>query len=355
MNRTAVIPFLKQILHNKWSILAFNIGFFILITTIFPFLFEENDDVTMCLIANGGYTGMPNGHLVFINAIYGWIVAGLYSLSHCVEWYTLSFCVLQIISMSVISHWIISKSKWHWAFRTIICIVLYILWIRMIVALQFTTTAGLLCLSGCIALLQDNKKWQLYSITAIFVASLIRFKAAGLIGLLFMPIFLNEILLLKRKFIIRTLFLIVIFCLTGWGINRCFYLSSDWNHYYTYNALRGGINDNPNLDYIRNDLPNSISEEDFSMLCSFMPDAEFITISVLQNIKASIQSKTGIQHYVNNLKQLSLYRIPLALLGLLFVVLSCANRGGAAPIANIRSTNVLHNHNMAWMYCNIKK
>ena len=69
---------------------------------------EENDDILMCLIANGGYTGIPDCHLVFINALYGKILVLCYEIIPYIEWYTLSFCLLHIVSMTVIIYCIIN-------------------------------------------------------------------------------------------------------------------------------------------------------------------------------------------------------------------------------------------------------
>ena len=78
----------------KYIVLAANILFFALMAWLLPMGFEENDDVMMCMIANGAYSGTPDYHLVYINVLYGMVLAGLYSLTTAIEWYTLAFAVL---------------------------------------------------------------------------------------------------------------------------------------------------------------------------------------------------------------------------------------------------------------------
>ena len=82
--------------------LAANVVFFALAAWLLPMGFEENDDVMMAMIANGTYSGAPDFHLVYINVLYGAVLAALYRLTTAVEWYTLSFVLLHIIAMSVL-------------------------------------------------------------------------------------------------------------------------------------------------------------------------------------------------------------------------------------------------------------
>ena len=102
---------ITQIQNNKFLfILILNIIFFILCSYILPIRFEENDDITMLLFASGKYTGTPESHLVFINYIYGLFVSFLYSLTGKIEWYTILFAIIHIISLSVIVWSVITKN-----------------------------------------------------------------------------------------------------------------------------------------------------------------------------------------------------------------------------------------------------
>ena len=139
--------------------------------TVLPLQFEENDDVVMAMIANGTYSGSPDCHLVYINVIYGAVLAFLYGITKAVEWYTLAFAALHVVSMSVLVYCILTtenRSSWE---RWLWSIVLYVLWARIIVALQFTTTAGLVCLAGCMLLLRESRKARWSGVMLVVIAA----------------------------------------------------------------------------------------------------------------------------------------------------------------------------------------
>ena len=101
----------------KYIVLAFNIVYFTVLALALPLTFEENDDVMMAMIANGSYSGTPDCHLVYINVIYGWVLTLLYGLTRAIEWYTLSFAVLHILSMSVLSYCVLTTpNRSNWGF-----------------------------------------------------------------------------------------------------------------------------------------------------------------------------------------------------------------------------------------------
>ena len=189
---------IRALIGSKWFVLLFNTVFFAMMAWLLPMHYEENDDIVMCMIANGGLSGTPDGHLVFINALYGWIIAGLYRLTKIVEWYSLAFCILHILSMSVVIFIIIKDCKIRPLYKFLFVVFLYVFWIHIIIYFQFTTTAGLLCFSGCLALIQPSKKWRIIGVCAVFVASLIRFHVAGLVGLLCAPLLIMRLVQDKR-------------------------------------------------------------------------------------------------------------------------------------------------------------
>lgn len=93
--------------------------------------------------------------------------------------------------------------------------------------------------------------------------------------------------------------------------------------YYEYNKLRGEINDNPNANNIDiNTIEQiGITQEDYAMLCSFMPDPEVISLPIIRQINKSIK-EISLSKKIKNLKQLIKYRMPLVLLCLLTFVMT---------------------------------
>ena len=306
--------------HVKCLILFVNSVLFALMAWQLPIHFEENDDVIMCMIANGVFSGTPDGHLVFINALYGWLLAGLYRLTTSVEWYTWSFCVLHVLAMTGIACVILKDNKMSPSHKGLFLAFMYVIWARIIVGFQFTTTAGLLCFSGCLALLQPTRKWRISGACAIFVASLIRFKAAALVGILCAPLLLTKVMEERRY--VFWLVGVALLAIMGHWADDMFYRQPDWIYYRAYNAIRGFINDNPNAALAENLLPEGVDLQDYQMFCSFEGDPEIMTLPKLRMIKAEIEGGMSFRQAVINLVQLRMYRIPLFLVyfGLLLCI-----------------------------------
>lgn len=317
---------IKNIICNKWFVLLFNAAFFVLLAWILPIHFEENDDATMCMIANGHYSGTPDGHLVFINAIYGWVIAGLYMIADIVEWYTLSFCVLHVLAMTVIMYVLMNKLKTLTVLRVAFVLFAYIFWIRIIIAFQFTTTAGLLCFSGCLALMEPcinqnesyrgshGRIWKIFGLVEIFIASLIRFQAAALVGLLCLPM-LIEAASRNRRYVLWLAGLLAL-VLGGKFADGLFYRSPDWAYYREYNSVRGTINDNPYADLDPKDLPEGVSELDYELFRNFAGDPNVMTLDRIKIIQSKIRADLSVKRCCINLRQLRLYLFPVLFVGI---------------------------------------
>ena len=315
---------IRALIGSKWFVLLFNTVFFAMMAWLLPMHYEENDDIVMCMIANGGLSGTPDGHLVFINALYGWIIAGLYRLTKIVEWYSLAFCILHILSMSVVIFIIIKDCKIRPLYKFLFVVFLYVFWIHIIIYFQFTTTAGLLCFSGCLALIQPSKKWRIIGVCAVFVASLIRFHVAGLVGLLCAPLLIMR-LVQDKRFAYWTM-TVVFWGVLGHWADGLFYRQSDWMEYKNYNKVRGFINDNPNAYLAVDVLPEGLEKEDYIQFCYFQGDPKIMTLTKLQEIQSKIIKGITRQNALSNLSNLYEYRILISLLVLGYlvcIILSC--------------------------------
>ena len=279
---------------------------------LLPLGFEENDDVMMAMIANGSYSGVPDYHLVYINALYGFVLAGLYSMTKAVEWYTLSFAVLHVLSMSVLGYCLLTtpnRARWE---RIVWLVILYALWARIIVALQFTTTAGLVCLAGCVLLMRESRKARWSGVVLVIIAALIRFMAAGLVGLLMAPIIVYTYRLEWRKYIAVVLMLTAV---AGCRIanQKIYDRDPEWKYYRAYNQLRAQLNDNPNAYKLRpNQLPENINWIDYQLLLRFTPDAEQIDLPAMRQLSA-IVGKVPVRDQWNNLHRLNKYAVEVVI------------------------------------------
>ena len=304
----------------KYIILAFNIAYFAVMAVVLPMGFEENDDIIMAMIANGTYSGTPDGHLVYINVLYGWLLAALYSLTGAIEWYTLAFAVLHVVSMSALAYCIWTtpnRARWE---RVLWLLVLYVLWARIIVALQFTTTAGLVCLAGCMLLLRKSPKARWSGVVFVIVAALIRFFAAGLVGLLMAPIIIYTYRFHWNKYIAVVLMLMAV---VGCRIvnQRTYDSDPEWKYFREYNRLRAQLNDNPNAYKMTTaDLPEGIDPMDYQLLLRFVPDGEQIDLPALRQLSAVV-GDVPFGEQLKNLYRLEKYAVEMMILFALLVLM----------------------------------
>ena len=308
------------------TLLGINAIFFTLISIILDFRFEENDDVMMCLIANGNYSGLPDCHLVFQNALLGSLLSSLYRLTTSVEWYSLFLSITHVVAISIITYKIIQRWKDNIILLIFFLIGIYTLWSVTIQSFQFTTTSGLICVAGCMLLCDaNNALWGGY--LAILMSALIRYEATILVLLLFLPLAVLTYKNQWRKYTIVfgafTLVLLAVFA------NKMFYDTPEWEYYYEYNDIRGEINDNANLNAITDEdiYAMGIKKEDYEMLCGFMPDPQFMTLPILKRIHHCLKD-VPLKDKVLNINQLIKYRIPLVILLFitLLVVFSVGNK-----------------------------
>lgn len=60
---------------------------YFIIYRVFGFSYVIGDDILMRDIASGAFTGTPNGHLIFIQYVLGFLISRLYMLNRSVDWY----------------------------------------------------------------------------------------------------------------------------------------------------------------------------------------------------------------------------------------------------------------------------
>ena len=266
------MDFKRIITTNKWLqfalLLTFNAIIFILFANIFPIRFLTNDDICMAWIANGVVSGTPDCHLIFMNALYGSFLVLLYNILPNIEWYSVFFAVFHVVAMSIIIAFFYKKIQNKFSRWVVICLY-YLLWFRIIQYFQFTTTTAMLAFSG-ILLLVDRK--YLVGGLILLISSMLRFDAAGLIGLLSIPLFIKSYRFEIKKYIPVA---IILFVICGVHISdKLFYQSEEWREYCEYNLYRSVINDSPNNWRLNeSNKPQSVSVDNLQLLrnCSADP------------------------------------------------------------------------------------
>jgi len=296
-------------------ILAFNIVFFSLSAYFLPANFEENDDVAMCLIASGAYTGVPEPRLVFIHYFYGLVLTFFYKAFREVEWYTLSFCVIHVISLTIIvySFLKLNKSK---LIKSVSLILLYALELTIIQSLQFTTTAAIAAFAGIILIFKRKRFYDVCGIILFFIGTFIRFDSAMLVMLLMLPFYVYKVFPDVKKNI--KLIIPVAVCILGAFLLQVFdkqaYNVENWSYYRDYNEERGFILGNSGRVSIINDLPNDISQVDYYLFLYHFIDGKFFNLEKLKEIRGLIADISFSEKSKNILPFINNYRWILSLI-----------------------------------------
>lgn len=268
---------------------------FFLLAWLFPIRFEANDDVVMLMISSGAYSGIPDFHLVFINAIYGFLTKCLYTLMPGLEWYTILFCLLHIISFSLI-FWVYSKRITTAFGQLLLLLLLLVLQNRFIVGMQFTTTAAVVACAGLSLYFERGKWFKIVGSILFLIGSLIRFDAAMLCLGIYAPVMMFPLSgpMRSRRQFLRTglgLSFILILPVTAEVINQQVYCQdSEWRYYMEYNRVRGALNDNPNFSkFFTTEHSCSIADiDDLKNLANFIPDSAILDLETITNVKNSL-------------------------------------------------------------------
>ncbi len=285
----------------------FTTALFFIIYSFFEIRFEENDDVIMALIASGKYSGTPDAHLVFSNIIYGYFLNYLYTINSTLEWYTIIQVLINIVSTSILSQFILKLNVLKF-FKIILLAFLFSIFLAISIKLQFTYSAGILGIAGASLLYNNSSIYKMISgIVLLFVSSLVRFEAPLLVLLISMPLALVHIKSLRRILNIPSVwgvgvaFLII---LGGRYADRSSYRSdSEWDYYWDYNIDRGDINDNPNALKFKDNLPEYITLGDYNLLLTAFTDAELFNLEVVSDIKSRL-GKVSFADKVLNVRKL---------------------------------------------------
>ncbi|WP_101689392.1 hypothetical protein [Dysgonomonas massiliensis] len=319
--------FEKYIVH-----LIINSIVILLIAQLLPMNYESNDDTAMLLFSSGVYSGTPDAHLVFINYIYGFLVSSLYRIYSGIEWYTVLFVVIHVVSFSIIT-WRLAVSKYNNVFKIIFLSLFCLIEVYCISALQFTTTAAVCALGSLLLYVSGNKTCtQILAILLFLLASLIRFEAAFLIFIIYSPLIGYHILQSdsSRKKIIVFLVLLVSLPVLAKQIDGCIYDSDEsWKKYKEYNLYRGMINDN--LTVLDEDqLPANITESDYRLLGNFFPDTDVFNVEVLKEISEKNKGTTSHDKFYRVVFNLLIYQYHVCIIifisFLLFILLPARGR-----------------------------
>lgn len=134
---------------NRKSILLATIGMIVafwLVQLIFGKNVVYYDEAAMRMIASGNLSGVASSNLLFINNIFCYGIAGLYSLTPEIEWYYLFMIVTMMFAMMVFVYKfenMISDSKHRMKYAAIGLILFLSVMYRLLWMISFTYTASI--------------------------------------------------------------------------------------------------------------------------------------------------------------------------------------------------------------------
>ena len=297
----------------------------LLLYSINAIRFEENDDSLMLLFASGVYTGTPEFRLVFIHPIYGYLIKTFYNLFSTVEWYTIFFVVLSIVSFSILFK-IINKTIRKKPLKIAAFALTFSLFCYTTTLLQFTHIAAICAISGCLQVKYGKQIWLGYIL--VFFGLLIRFEAALLCIILLAPLFatfsINHLPKISWK-PLNILALLVVFTFTT---EKFAYQTKKWKDFTTFNKLRGSLIGNPNATLANVDLSNtSVSSVAYKCVQENFTNEDQIGIQELNSITSNLNQKSFFSR-INNINRLLHFKT----LWIIYLI-------GLIIILNIKSEN----------------
>jgi hypothetical protein len=225
--------------------------------------YETNDDLGMQMIASGFFTGQPSEYLVFTSFLIGWPLRIVYSLWPGCNWYFAYLVALHYAALTAIAFLVLSRRR-GWLFGLLYAGFFLLVETRILLELQFTTTAFLAGTAGLLLLVDGLQRgraprWSLviagFAFTALMV--MIREQVAALLVLVGLPFLMERFGLAGWRRLLGAGLVCAALFMALQGINRWYYdLDPAWAEYREYNSLRGQIHDHRLLRFIVQAAPS---------------------------------------------------------------------------------------------------
>jgi hypothetical protein len=249
-------------------------GFFLTCAT--P-VYETNDDLMMQMIASGFHTGHPDAHLVFTNILIGWALRFLYGAWAGCNWYFIYLLAVHYVALTAIAFLVVSR-RGGWLFTMLYVGFFLIVETRILLYLQFTTTAFLAGTAGLLLLVDGLRPghpahWPkvIAGIAFVGLLCLVREPVVLLLAVIACPFLLERFGLAGWRRLLGTVLACAGIFLVLHGINRWAYQRDPaWAEFSEYNRMRGEIHITPLARYISKAAPTvGWSENDGWMFSNF--------------------------------------------------------------------------------------
>lgn len=271
--------------YNKFlsgKIVNFFINIILSISTVIPFMlklcqkvaftYEVNDDAAVVQILDGSYTGIPDGHAIFIKYPLSWIIAKLYKLNprwsfqiladKGTNWYVTVIIVLEVFALAAVLFRILNYFRCN---RILICFLYNIafiyIWMPCFFHLTFSTVAAFL---GCACLLfvgfaKKEELWRPWNLFYVGILGISAYCMRKQCFYMIIPFLLIEIWYKYRMDFFHSVkpWFVLVFCgVVGSCVlflNAQMYHSVGWKKYFIYNHARAYMQDYTGMpDYKKN-------------------------------------------------------------------------------------------------------
>jgi hypothetical protein len=244
-----------------WAVVVNFILIGVFLTYATP-MYETNDDLMLQSIASGFYTGHPDGHLLFTNILIGWVLKFFYASWAGCNWYFIYLIAVHYAALTAIAFLVITR-RGGWLFTLLYIGFFLIVEMRILLHLQFTTTAFLAGTAGLLLLVDGllpahPVNWSKVIIGILFfgLMCLIREQVALLWGAIAGPLLLERLRLNGWKRLLGTALACIGLFVSLQGINHAAYQQDPaWAEFSEYNHMRGEIHITPLARFIPKAAP----------------------------------------------------------------------------------------------------
>jgi hypothetical protein len=270
-------------------------------------IYDEVDDVSMVRMASGHYSGPPSSLLVYINPLYGVLLAKLYTLSPYVPWYALLFLGFLFLAFYLNAKFIYSFAGNRWLLNILAIAYIIPFYFQSIVFLQYTYVASIIAYTAFLLIYKEVSKQEKLSwfpfvigIVLLLLAFIIRENAFLYMATLAVPVGIFSFFKTRNKtnkyVLISGVFLLFIFILGSKVYSSYAYSKSeDWKTYMKWSAVQAYYHEYNVASYEKNkEIYEEVgwSENDYSMFYYwFYTDEERFSTEDVASIIAGAKQK----------------------------------------------------------------
>ncbi len=143
------MKYLRSFLKNRAAYaIVLNTVFLLLSLVLFRPFFEETDDSSLAMIAEGAF-GSRCPYLIYTNIVYGRLLTLLYGLVPAVRWHSVLQYIFCFISFTLLTYLLDGYKNG----RIVSALLLLGSFYEIYVSLQYSKTAALICLAGYVSLI----------------------------------------------------------------------------------------------------------------------------------------------------------------------------------------------------------